>query len=141
MPLLIQWVNSGTKIWSTKWGAYNGIAAPGFQHDVVNHLYKFVSPNTGVTTNDVEVMWQRARRKFKSMFITTNCDMISDYLAEFMWNQRFKEYSYFILELKLPNSTLHELHGKNMAFFKSTDLSRKTAFLKATNDQFQIVDV
>ena len=60
--------------------------------------------------------------------------MISDYLAEFMWNQRFKEYSYFILELKLPNSTLHELHGKNMAFFKSTDLSRKTAFLKATND-------
>ena len=77
------------------WGAYNGIAVQGFQHDVVNHQYNFVDPNTGVTTNHVEAKWQRAKVKFKSMFAPTNRDMIPDYSAEFMWNQIFKEHSYF----------------------------------------------
>ena len=61
----------------------------------VNHQYNFDDPNTGVTTNHVEAMWQQAKAKFKSMFGPTNRDMIPDYLAEFMWNQRFKEHSYF----------------------------------------------
>ena len=77
------------------WGAYIGIAAQGSQHDVVNHQYNFVDLNTGVTTNYVEAMWQWAKAKFKSMFDATNHDMIPDYLAEFMWNQKFKEHSYF----------------------------------------------
>ena len=77
------------------WGAYNGIVAQGFQHDVMSHQYNFVDPIAGVTTNHAEAMWQRAKAKFKSMFGTTNCDMIPDYLAEFMRNQRFKEHSYF----------------------------------------------
>ena len=77
------------------WDAYNGIAAQGFQHDVVNHQYNFVNPNTSVTTNHVEAMWQRAKAKFKSMFGPTKRDMIPDYLAEFVWNQKFKEHSYF----------------------------------------------
>ena len=42
MPLIIQWVRPGTEIWSDMWGAYNGIAAQGFQHDVVNYQYNFV---------------------------------------------------------------------------------------------------
>ena len=77
------------------WGAYNGIVAQGFQHDAVSHQYNFVDPNAGVTTNHVEAMWQWAKAKFKSKFGPTNHDMIPDYLAEFMWNQRFKEHSYF----------------------------------------------
>ena len=95
MPLIIQWVRPGTEIWSNMWGAYNGIAAQGFQHDVVNHQYNFVDPNTGVTINHVEAMWQRAKAKFKSMFGPTNREVIPDYFAEFKWNQRFKEHSYF----------------------------------------------
>ena len=76
-----------------KFGAtcvYNGTAAQGFQHDVVNRQYNFDNPNTGVTTNSVEAMWQRAKAKFKSMFGPTNRDMVPDYLVQFMWNQRFK---------------------------------------------------
>ena len=84
MPLIIQWVKPGTKIWSNMLGAYIGIAAQGFQHNVVNHQYNFLDPNTGVTTNHVEAMWQWAKAKFKSMFNTTNRDMVPDYLAEFM---------------------------------------------------------
>ena len=37
MPLVMQWVRPGTEIWSEMGGAYNCIAAQGFQHDVVNH--------------------------------------------------------------------------------------------------------
>ena len=95
MPLIIQWVRLVTEIWSDMWHAYNGIAAEGFQHNVVNHQYKFVDPNSGVTTNHVEAMWQWAKAKFKLKFGPINRDMIPDYLAEFMWNQRFKEHSYF----------------------------------------------
>ena len=84
MPLIIQWVRPGTEILSDMRGAYNGIAAQGFQHDVVNHQYNFVDPNTGVTTNHVESMWQRAKAKFKSMFGPANRAMIPDYLVEFM---------------------------------------------------------
>ena len=66
------------------WGAYNGIAAQGFQHDVVNHQYNYFDPNTKVTTNHIKAMWQRAKAKFKSMFDPANHDMVPDYLAEFM---------------------------------------------------------
>ena len=76
-------------------GAYNGIAAQGFRHDVVNQQYNFVNPNNKVTTNHVEAMWQRAKANFKSMFGPTNREIIQDYLVEFMWNQRFKDHSYF----------------------------------------------
>ena len=84
MPLITQWIRPRTETWSNIWGAYNGIAAQDFQHDVVNHQYNFVDPNNGLTTNYVEAMWQRANAKFKSMFGPTNCDMVPDYLAEFM---------------------------------------------------------
>ena len=95
MPVIIQWVRPGREICSDMYGAFNGIAAQGFQHDVVNHQYNFVDANTGVTTNHVESMWQRAKAKFKkSVFGPTNHDMVPDHLAEFTWNQRFKEHSY-----------------------------------------------
>ena len=95
MPLMIQWVRLGAEIRRDMWCAYNGIAAQGFQHDVANYQYNFVDPNTGVTTNHVEAIWRWTKAKFKSMFAPANCNMIPDYLTEFMWNQRFKEHSYF----------------------------------------------
>ena len=65
------------------WGAYNGIAAQGFQHDVFNHQYNFFDPNTGVTTNHAEAMWQRAKAKFKSMFGPSNRDIVPELLGRF----------------------------------------------------------
>ena len=118
MHLIIQWVRLGTEIWSDMWDVYNGIAAQGFQYDVVNHQYNFVDPNTGVTTNHVEAMWQRVKAKFKSMFGPPNRDMVADYLAEFMLNQRFREHSYFLFWTQV---TLYELHDKKIAFLKSTN--------------------
>ena len=54
MPLIIQWIRTATETWRDMWGAYNGITAQGFQHDVVNHQHNFVDRNTGVTINHAE---------------------------------------------------------------------------------------
>ena len=99
MPLIIHWVRPGTEIWSDMWGAYNGIAAQGFQHDVVNHQYNFVDPNTGVTTNYVEEMWQRAKAKFKSMFGLRKCN--SAYICKSL--DIAKQNSVVIMALKCDN--------------------------------------
>ena len=79
------------------WAAYNQLPnlAAGYQHGTVNHTLHFVDPNTGVCTNRVEAMWSRAKDKFKAGRGPTNRDMIADYLAEFMWAQRFGEGSAF----------------------------------------------
>ena len=99
---------------------------------LINQQYNFANPNTGVTTKHVEVMWQRVKAKLKSMCSPTNRAMTPDYLAEIMWNQRFKEHSYFRFWTQVTQLHLYELHGKNMTFFKCIDLSKKTVFLKAT---------
>ena len=96
LPIIQQWVLPNTEIWSDMWAAYNNLAQIGFGHGTVNHTYNFVDPITGVTTNRVEAMWQRAKAKFKSMMGPTNRAMVPDYLAEFMWAQRFGgEHAYF----------------------------------------------
>ena len=71
------------------------------------------------------------KRKFKSTFQMTNHDMIPDYLGEFKWDPRFKNHSYSTCVLRLSNCTFYKLHIKNTAYFKSTDVCKKTQlFLK-----------
>ena len=40
-------------------------------------------------------MWQRSKAKFKAMNGPSNRDMVQDYLAEFMWYQRFTISPFF----------------------------------------------
>ena len=54
--------------------------------------------------------------------------LVPHYLAEFMWDQRFKDS--FTFGLMWPNSYLYELHCKNLDFFKSTHLSKKSHICK-----------
>lgn len=89
LPIIQQWVFPNTTVWSDMWAAYNNLGQLGYQHGTVNHSLNFVDPVTGVCTNRVEAMWQRSKSKFKAMHGPTNRAMIPDYLAEFMWAQRF----------------------------------------------------
>ena len=115
------------------WGAYNGIAAQGFEHNIVNNQFNFVNPNAGVTTDQVEAIWQRAKAKSKSMSGTINRNMIPDYLAVFIWNQRFKEHSYFHF---WTQGTEHYCMNSMVKtwLFKIHRSKYKIAFLKATNN-------
>ncbi|XP_074660563.1 uncharacterized protein LOC141913025 [Tubulanus polymorphus] len=94
LPIIQRWIRPGSTIWSDMWQAYNQIGQLGYQHGTVNHN-NFVDPATAVTTNRVEAMWQRAKAKFKAMAGPSNRAMIPDYLAEFMWVQRFGDHAYF----------------------------------------------
>ena len=49
----------------------------------------------GVTTNNIEAMWCRAKANIKLMVEPTNHEMIPDYLSEFMWAERFREHRFF----------------------------------------------
>ena len=98
LPIIQQWVAPGSIIWSDMWAAYNQLPQlpnMAYQHGTVNHTLHFVDPNTGVTTNRVEAMWSRAKDKFKAGRGPTNREMVADYLAEFMWAQRFRGPSAF----------------------------------------------
>ena len=56
LPSLQQHVLPGTTIiWSDQWAAYNNVGSlPGVAgHGVVNHLFHFVDPTTGVNTQTV----------------------------------------------------------------------------------------
>ena len=88
LPIVHQWVRPNSMIWSDMWRAYNQLDNQGFLHETVNHQLNFVEPGTGVCTNRVESMWTRIKA-FKSMKGPSNRAMIQDYLAEFMWYQRF----------------------------------------------------
>ena len=95
LPIVQQWVMPGSIVHSDMWQAYNQLGALGYEHETVNHSLFFVDPVTGVHTNHVEAMWQRAKSKFKAQYGPTNRAMIPDYLAEFMWFQRFKENTFY----------------------------------------------
>lgn len=64
---------------------------------------------------------QQTKGKFKMIFVSTNRDMIPDYLAELMWNQQFNEHSNFYSWIQVTQ-LYPELPGKSTTFFKSTHL-------------------
>ena len=60
---------------------------PPYDHVSVNHKVQFVNA-AGDTTNHIEAMWGRCKKKFKQMHGTSE-EMVPAYLDEFMWRQRF----------------------------------------------------
>jgi len=66
LPIVQQWVMPGSIIHSDMWQVYNKLGTLGYEHETVNRSLFFVDPVTGVHTNHVEAMWQRAKNKFKS---------------------------------------------------------------------------
>lgn len=90
LPVIQQWILPGTEIHSDGWAAYNQITAisvdPAFTHKVVNHSENFVDAATNATTNHVERMWCKMKRKLKAMSGTSE-NMLSGHLDEFMWHQ------------------------------------------------------
>jgi len=74
----IAWVVEMRCFWKRKQGrkVWFGVA----------QLEMFVGKNA--TTNHVESVWQKAKQKNKSMY-GTHRHMLNNYLAEFLWRQRF----------------------------------------------------
>jgi len=56
LPLIQKFIRPGSIIFSDSWRSYNRIQQLGYQHNQVNHKYKFVDPSTGVHTQNVDRM-------------------------------------------------------------------------------------
>lgn len=56
LPIIQEYINPGSVIYSDLWRAYGGIAAlpQGYQHLTVNHSMHFIDPQTGAHTQSVE---------------------------------------------------------------------------------------
>jgi transposase-like protein len=65
LPIIQQWVIAGTTIHSDEWRAYARLSEFGYVHQTVNHAQNFVDPVTGATTNHVEALWSRIKRRLK----------------------------------------------------------------------------
>ena len=94
LPILYEWIEPGTTIYSDQWRAYNQLSQNGFNHEIVNHSLYFRDPETGVHTNRIEGMWGNAKAKLQAMNGTSK-NLLFDYLCEFMWAQRFKQNRVF----------------------------------------------
>eukprot|EP00795_Rhopilema_esculentum_P005714 gene5714-10965_t len=90
LPIIQQWVELNTMIWTDIKAGYQNLPQLGFAHEMVNHNLYFVAPLIWVTLNRVEAMWGRAKVKFNAMYGPTNQE-VEDYLSEFMWSQRFSD--------------------------------------------------
>ena len=85
----------GTTIYSDQWRTYSQLSQNGFRHKTVNHSLHFRNPETGVHTNGIKETLGNAKVKLQSMNGTAK-DLLSDYLCEFMWAERFKQNHVFL---------------------------------------------
>jgi transposase-like protein len=81
----------GTRIVSDGWAAYQGlenIEEMQYTHNVVNHSFHFVDPETGIHTQHIESYWARHKRRLKTMKGIRR-EFLNEYLWEFLWRERF----------------------------------------------------
>ena len=97
LPILCEWIEPGTTIYSEQWRAYSQLSQNGFGHETVNHSLHFRDPETGVYTNGIEGMWGNTKLKLQYMNGTAK-DLLLDYLSEFMWAQRLSKIAFLFLE-------------------------------------------
>ena len=85
IPLIIRYIDPGTRIISDGWAAYSVIGDFNYTHEVVIHEENFVSPISGdIHTQNVEGMWSVLKRKLKRKG-THITPFIEEYIAEVLF--------------------------------------------------------
>ena len=93
LPIIQEYIEDGTTIYSDCWRAYDVLNDEGFIHQSVNHSLYFRDPNTGVHTNTVEGMWNLVRRDLPKF--GTKKEHYHAHLAEFVLRKRHRNFNLF----------------------------------------------
>jgi transposase-like protein len=88
MPHVVQHVAKGTTLHTDENRAYDGIVAPHFEHEIINHAKEYVRGN--VHTNGVENFWACLKRGIRGTYVSVEPFHLFRYLDEqaFRFNER-----------------------------------------------------
>lgn len=88
LPIIQQYIRSGTTIVSDEWRAYCAIPTLGYTHLTVNHSQNFVDPVTGAHTQSIEGYWSCTKRMMRKQGVmNTSDELFSSYLLECLWRK------------------------------------------------------
>lgn len=88
-PIITQCILPGSRIFSDEWRSYLNISNLGqnYTHFSVNHSTNFVNPETGAHTQNIESLWNKAKRRNRKQ-AGTHRSLLDSYMCEFMWRCR-----------------------------------------------------
>ena len=112
IPIIKQWIKTGTTVLSGCWKTYHSLNAEGYIHSTVNHSTEFVT-DKGLHTNNIESHWNAVKKSLPRYGTTKT--LYSSYFAEYCIRRKFLDnvQDKFVETLRLismvynPNRDLH----------------------------------
>ena len=78
LPIIQQYIRSGTTIMSDEWAAYREIGRiPGYSHETVNHSQNFINPTSGAHTQSIEGHWSCTKRMMRKQGVMNTSPTLS----------------------------------------------------------------
>ena len=87
IPIIKQYILSGTKIISDCWKSYIKLQEEGYIHGTVNHSIEFVNSITGDHTQNIESTWRAVKRSLPRS--GTVKSLYESYFAEFIFRRKY----------------------------------------------------
>ncbi|KAH9580213.1 hypothetical protein MS3_00008923 [Schistosoma haematobium] len=88
IPIIKEYVQPGTTIYTDDWKAYRCLSRLGFVHHVVVHKRHFVDPTTGVHTNNIEGMWS-SLKYFLRPYDGSRGRLLWSHMDEFLYRMHY----------------------------------------------------
>ncbi|KAJ1522477.1 hypothetical protein ONE63_001667 [Megalurothrips usitatus] len=103
VPLIRQYVEPGSEIWTDQWAAYRCLDRYGYVHKTVNHSREFKSQD-GTCTNGVEGYWSRLKQFCRHTNVLQSA-LLAEHIGKFMYRQHFRgtpkvRFGFFMSHLK-----------------------------------------
>ena len=102
LPIIRQFVKSGSTIYTDKWRAYDGLVLDGYRHYRINHQKNQYSNRKGSHINGIENFWSFSKRRLQKFNgIKPSYFYLHLKECEFRYNERGNLYQKMLSILKL----------------------------------------
>ena len=110
IPLIIQEVTHGSKIFTDEGVAYRTLRIYGYTHITVNHSKEYVT-NEGHHTNTVEVVWHHLKTKILRRMSGIPTNLLNSYLHEEWLRSKYNDHWKFFDFILNAISTIYSLNN------------------------------